>query len=432
MKSVFTGLLVLCLLSACGGGGGGSNRVPEIVPPSRVVTLTEDTTGPTAEKVLQYLQIDASGGPWGEDPYSHSGHLGNARYAEAPTMRIARGTPAHTRALVHHAVAVINRELPHQWHIQIGDDAPSLALMEDIPVNQIFFDLTPASNWIGGTHQSRPDIPAIAIQEGDGLLEYDHELERFRRRGKTRAHIWMSSEYDFGSDARFVSVLMHEIVHALGFNLHVESDEFPNSIVGSRAWDSTRIPAIDGAALRVLYTRLPTSIEPEELSIASLGPWESTETNLTGTLDSVSFGVSHRQGVSVPWTNGTVPDTALADNTSLMGTATWNGGLLGFTLAEQPVSGDAEINVNLDTLTGRADFTELESWATGMVPGNTGTGTTWGDGDLGYTLSISGNYLQSTGGDDGVITGNFYGNNHEGVAGSLEREDLSAAFGALR
>ncbi|MCY4320487.1 MAG: hypothetical protein OXE76_15200, partial [Alphaproteobacteria bacterium] len=114
------------------------------------------------------------------------------------------------------------------------------------------------------------------------------------------------------------------------------------------------------------------------------------------------------------------------------------GNLLGFTSAQAPVAGRARISVDLNSgvnLDGRADFTDLQSWAIGSRPGGLGTGQQWGDGALRYTITVGGNYLRSTGaaGDDaGSVNGRFYGRGHEGVAGVVEREDLTAAFGARR
>ena len=53
----------------------------------------------------------------------------------------------------------------------------------------------------------------------------------------------------------------------------------------------------------------------------------------------------------------------------------------------------------------------------------------WRDGDRGYTVRASGNGFERTGGDDGEITGPFFGPSHEGMGGVLEREDLAAGFG---
>ena len=81
-------------------------------------------------------------------------------------------------------------------------------------------------------------------------------------------------------------------------------------------------------------------------------------------------------------------------------------------------------------MAGRADFTRLETW--GAAPAAVGTGATWGDGDLGYAIAVHGNTFRDTGGDAGRLTGSFTGISHEGVAGILERTDLTAAFGGVR
>ena len=45
---------------------------------------------------------------------------------------------------------------------------------------------------------------------------------------------------------------------------------------------------------------------------------------------------------------------------------------------------------------------------------------------------VRGNTFRETGGDAGWLTGSFTGLLHEGVAGTLERTDLTAAFGGAR
>ena len=53
-------------------------------------------------------------------------------------------------------------------------------------------------------------------------------------------------------------------------------------------------------------------------------------------------------------------------------------------------------------------------------------------GDLGYTIFVSGNAFVQTRGDERVVTGVFLGRAHEGVGGTLERTDLTTAFGGVR
>ena len=241
---------------------------------------------------------------------------------------------------------------------------------------------------------------------------------------------------EFPSAIVKLSVVVHELLHTLGLHGHPPADEFPASIMRDLSLLlADRVPAVDGAALRVLYTRYPAATEPEDVDVNSLGSWDSEETHLTGDFGDMAFGVYPHNGVAVPWTGGTAPSTTLAGNRSIGDTAVWNGSLLGATPARNGVAGSARVSVNVGSLTGRADFADLRSWApenaAGAVAG-TAPGVRWNTGSLGYTLAVNGNYIRSTGGEDGVVAGRFYGRSHQGVAGSLERPDLAAAFGAKR
>jgi hypothetical protein len=184
---------------------------------------------------------------------------------------------------------------------------------------------------------------------------------------------------------------------------------------------------VDREALRALYGRLDVGDDP-----TTFGPWEARTWRIDGNGPHANFGVALRNGYAEPWAYGLRPTTTLARNRGLSGSATWNGTLLGFTPSAEAVAGDAAIGVNLGTMTGTADFTALESWAARAVPGAAGTGAQWGDGDLIYTIAVTGNTFRQTGGDTGTLTGIFTGRAHEGAAGTLERSDLTAAFGATR
>lgn len=96
------------------------------------------------------------------------------------------------------------------------------------------------------------------------------------------------------------------------------------------------------------------------------------------------------------------------------------------------VAGDARLAVDLSSLEGGLDFTNLEQWGVRAAPGAAGTGAAWGDGDLEYTVRVSGNGFVRTGGDVGEVRGAFFGPGHEGMGGVLERDDLAAGFGGRR
>ena len=204
---------------------------------------------------------------------------------------------------------------------------------------------------------------------------------------------------------------------------------------------------VEGEAL-LAEIRIAPGTRVADLTVADLGPWDDDgfhllgRTRLDGTdATAMQFGAGYRNGLGRPWTWGPAPATRLRDNPELSGprTATWTGSLLGFSGAGRPVTGDAEIGMDITRLQGRADFTELEAWDRETHPGEPGSGHLWGDGDLGYTIDVrteaGTEVFVSTfaaGDDPGVVTGAFVGARHEGAAGVLEHPDLSAAFGATR
>ena len=229
-------------------------------------------------------------------------------------------------------------------------------------------------------------------------------------------------------------LLAHELIHAHG-PAHVSRD-FDTIMEGTSDIHATEqgVPQplsllypVDREALQALYGRLEVGGSPTDF-----GPWAATTMRIDGNGSNANFGVASRNGYAEPWAYGPVPDMDLADNQELSETATWIGTLLGFTPQAETVAGDAEIGVNLGTMAGTADFTGLENWATGVAPGDAGSGAQWLDGDLGYAISVNGNTFRETGGDAGRLTGIFTGASHEGAAGTLERSDLTAAFGASR
>ena len=100
--------------------------------------------------------------------------------------------------------------------------------------------------------------------------------------------------------------------------------------------------------------------------------------------------------------------------------------------SDETVAGNARLSVELTNLDGQLAFTNLEQWGVKEAPGVAGSGTTWEDGDLGYTIEVQGNTFVRTGGDDGEVTGAFFGAAHEVMGGALERDDLTAGFGGTR
>lgn len=428
-----------CVVTVVADGTATYNRTggePTVALATPVVNLEfrSRTDNPSAAVVADYFRVFLGGM---EDSKSQYRDPGFARFASPPAIRLMGGTNKE-RALLHHAVGLINRELPQHLHLQIGPDAPHIGHVADtsgeantdtIPNGQVFvyFSDSQSAGYAEGV-------------EGGGFANtrftFDRSQSPWVKQSLEASFVWVNEREP---EQAKLGILLHELMHALGFYAHLYSEDHPSSLLGPSGPEGgyyrvdRLLPEIDGSALRAAY-RLPNGITPDQFSIASLGAWETTSTEILGSIGAqqLRFGVNVTNDVAVPWTSGVFPSTELSDNRALSGSATWNGELLGFTPDLRSVRGNAEIGVNLDTLDGTADFTDLQSWAAGQTPGEIGTGDRWNTGSLNYTLSISGNFVRSTGGSDGVVIGQFYGLSHEGVGGSVERGDLTAAFGGSR
>ena len=338
------------------------------------------------------------------------------RFSSAPLVRFAGPANSEDMARTRRVVELINAALADDSKMRVSL-APADSLHGNVSSDGLYYrsgNEEPGTIYVEFVPDSSYHGSGRSWGTGWDLGEFSYAL--------------ISDAYTSRGDTRAIRLLAHEIIHALGIQYHVSTDLY--SIMHATITEHHPIrfltPA-DSDALLAIYGKL----EPGE-TVDDLGPWESQSTNIIGEILHARFGVSIRNGFADAWAQGIKPGTDLADNSALSGSVTWTGALLGFTPQAEAVAGDARINVDLGVLAGNADFTGLESWASGLAPGETGTGTMWGDGDLNYTIAVRGNTFRQTGGDDGRITGIFVGRSHEGAAGTLERDDLTGAFGGER
>ena len=404
-------------------------------------------------------------------------------FAVRPVVRVAEGTGAEFVEYTKRAVQLINTALPYEKRILFSrNPAPALSVYQDVPDGQIFVDFTPWEEWNdpargrGGTRRN-----------SRRTHRYDDEAQQWEVLERRTSHIWIDSEYrrsawvrnpDTGSwertvlesrvedtdtlvksssDDAVVRTVARTLLQGLGLVTAVDATTFPESILNLtdvrqrtvelstgrtfRFNERVYVPGhilypLDREALLAAYGRLQPGTLPADLSPESLGTWDDTSFHIRGSLSSdggqVSFGVASRNGLAQPWASGPAPSTNLADNAALSGTITWNGALLGIARSGETVVGVSSLAVDLATLDGQLDFTGLEQWDAGAAPGTAGTGTVWGDGDLGYSISVGDNAFTETGGDHGEVTGAFFGTSHEGMGGVVERHDLAASFGGTR
>ena len=407
-------------------------------------------------------------------------------YTTPPVVRIADETDEEFTEYVVRAVRLVNAALPYDKRVVLGTTpALPLAAIEDVPDGQIFVDFAPWADW--NDPNKPPFGAATAIAQSSAIFHYNDDQERWEIQGTRASHIWVDTDeihkaWVFDTETRqwerqvleshvddtdtlvmwntkddIVSIVAHELLHTLGFAEHVDPVRFKNSSIlnvednqqrtvhtpnGTSTLNyHNRVPGhilfpLDREALLATYDRLEPGLLPEEFSVQSLGAWDDTSFHLLGEMSfpggDAFFGVASRNGFAQPWASGSTPRTELRDNQALSGSVTWDGALLGLTPSVETVAGDARLNVDLADLDGQLDFTNLEMWGASAAPGAPGSGVTWGDGDLGYTISVRNNTFIQTGGDDGEITGAFFGAAHEAMGGVLERDDLAAGFGGTR
>ena len=348
------------------------------------------------------------------------------RFTSRPELRVIGSASARERAMVSAAVRAINLSLPLEYRIRIRPAMPDLSLRNTISSDGRYIELygAPLPNTIHVEF-----LPCAAYHSGCGtaggtawiINDQDHETEH--------SYIQIARGVSTFPDERSMRILMaHEVLHALGLH-HISWGREPSIMRSADMLDlgpASILHPLDREALQVFYRRLEPGDDP-----TAFGPWADTSVHIAGNGLHANFGVALRNGYAEPWAHGPRPRTTLENNTDLSGTVAWRGTLVGFS-ERRPVVGDARIAVDIAALDGTAAFTALESWGEGSTPGAAGSGTAWGDGDLGYLITVLGNTFRRTGGDDGTLMGIFTGAAHEGAAGTLERSDLTAAFGASR
>ncbi|MDE0079492.1 MAG: hypothetical protein OXO50_18375, partial [Caldilineaceae bacterium] len=333
-----------------------------------------------------------------------------------PTVRVAHGTSeAHFQEVIL-AVQLINDSLPTRWKIRLSDDrvaAPRSA--ETRPrTGEIVITFAPPARWaVDGCEKALGCAFPWSYESGE----------------INAAHIWVDHTALLERSAR-LSTIIHEILHALGRH-HPDPYEFRDTIMKVPGYENSGfiLYQLDRDALFAVYDRLSPGTLPSAI-YAELGPWERTSDVVLAYLTvpgaDITFGAFHRNGLIQPWANGATPDVWLEDNHALQGAATWSGRMLGFTPRTEVVAARTDMTVRLASLEGNISFTSMEKWRAGAAPGALGTGTRWGDGDLRYPIKVYGSAFSRLyhSGDDGEIQGSFFGPAHEGIGGTLRRDDL--------
>ncbi len=255
--------------------------------------------------------------------------------------------------------------------------------------------------------------------------------------GLNRAFVRLPDDMDMSEFIYPRSVIVHELLHALGIRGHVDSIEFPDSILGTAGGYIPNgrhiISKIDREVLQIMYMSQLTEVYND------WDEWADVSFHLMGQSEdeAMQFGVTLFNGLPQPWARGTYPDTLLEDNRRLRGTATWEGTLVGFS-GPSPLAGDAELEVNIATLPDDESEHDLRFRDIFYVNrmGSTDTSATsplwFSTRDIDYKVSVNGNFFSNVFGEgyeDGWVDGAFMGEEHEHMAGTVKRTDMIGAFG---
>ena len=323
---------------------------------------------------------------------------------------------------LYNSILILNDALPPEFQIEIkGTRATRLGL-----ANEIYVSLETAAS--------------ITTTCGEGAVACAVNTPYPLTPSYTKAAVlYIPDDFDTSEYVYPRKVIVHELLHALGIVGHVDSIEFPDSIMGTSGEYIPNlghiISKIDREVLQIMYMNKRSDLYND------WGEWSDTAFHLMGESEDgdVSFGVVLFNGLPQPWARGVKPDTDLADNEDLSGTATWTGSLLGFS-GPSPLAGDAELEVDLDTLADDDSEQDLRFrdiyFVNRAESDTTDSSDRWfHTREIDYKVAVAGNWFENVTGDDyerGLVVGSFLGAEHEHMAGTVKRTDMIAAFGGSR
>ena len=356
----------------------------------------------------------------GEDPYGLHGD-GFAPFLAPPWLYLDSDLllPENRGILraLYDSVLILNDALPPEFQISVRWGEVARA-----DVGEIVVHLEPQSR-IGTICGATAVACAIARHYSSSFSTHS-------------ARLYIPDDFDTTQYMFPRSVIVHELLHALGIWGHVDSVEFPDSIMGK---SGEHIPnlghilsRIDREVLQIIYMGQRTDLYND------WDEWSDTSHHFVGRTEdeTLHFGVALFNGLPQPWVRGELPETVLADSRRLRGTATWDGALLAFS-GPSPLAGGVELEVNMATLADPDSEQDLRFRDIYFINRFESEGPDrWFDTrNIDYKVSIAGNGFQNVREDDyeqGLVTGVFLGPEHEHMGGTVKRTDMVGAFGGSR
>lgn len=200
-----------------------------------------------------------------------------------------------------------------------------------------------------------------------------------------------------------VGVLIHELLHAAGLWGHVP----PRSYGYDEMMDNTSIGSI--VVKPHHYLSIVHHYDPR-----FLGAWNGGAEYLQGATGEIGYQVMVFED-ALAWPSFGEGLLWSQSHPRLSGSASWRGGLVGYTSAQEFVEGTSGLDYDLGADRMSGTFT-------------------WDGGGSARYPRIEVGELGTLYAEDamGTMHGLFYGFDHEYVGGSLDRTDITAAFGARK
>ncbi|MDE0055047.1 MAG: hypothetical protein OXT64_12460 [Gammaproteobacteria bacterium] len=415
-KTLLTLLVAIAglLLAACGGGQSVESAAltTEIAPQEGKWTWKHTNhfgigfEGRRDYKRAMYDDCIETSGPGN---CSVSGRGWFARWGQVPMVVVPRTSTREEVWAIQRTIAVLNRSLPTDKRLRLGythrtfvgidqGDAPN-HLQRLVPAGTIHAEIHPYDD---------PDFSGLAWTDGKRAFAFGDEID-----------------FDFSNlnDDEFgwtmtaaIETMAHEFLHALGLIAHPHP--IHTSIMSYRHYregELDNVPLVDMAVLYDMY---------------GWGHWSEDMRLVVDAVHGVQFGV-HRLNYGaalIPWVDAGYMAAPPPD--VLLGRASYKGLLLGYTASGFTAQGDAELSVNFDSNSGSAKFDQIQT-----TDGN--TWNMWNRLGYRYDLNLYAHYFDSrtdARDNDGIpdVVGTFYGWDAEVAAGTLQRPEITAAFGAER
>ena len=318
------------------------------------------------------------------------------------------------------SVRILNDALPPEFHIEVFTPGSGYT----VGPGDIFLHLESPTSSAWGCGDNAVACAVNDIIRGV-FLDYTRSSE-----------IYLPDDLDNSDFAYMRSTIIHELLHALGIWGHVDSIEFPDSVMGTEGETIPNlgyiISKIDREVLQIMYMNQETD------TYNDWGEWSDLSHHLMGQSEDedTQFGVALFNGLPQPWARGTTPLVDLANNTRLRGTATWEGNFLGYS-GPSPLMGDASLQVGLATLSDPTAEQDLQFRDIFYVNryGSDSSDRWFPTRDIDYKVTIHGNTFFNVSGEgyeQGHVAGGFMGEYHDHMAGTVKRTDMVGAFGGSR